>query len=119
MKPNVRSAVRTRLEAIDEAITEIDSFTAGKTASDFMSDSLLRSAVLWQLVRVCEPVGSLARDDVDVAQRINGYRDIIGFRTRLIHRYHQIRFDLVWRYVQGDLPGLRADVRTLLEAADD
>ena len=115
----MRPDVRRRLEAIDEAITEIDSFTAGRTASDFTSDSMLRSAVLWQLVRICEPIRSLARDDLDIAQRINGYRDIIGFRTRLIHRYHQIRFELVWRYVQDDLPGLRADVRTLLEATDD
>ena len=115
----MRPDTRTRLEAIDEAITEIGIFTADKTASDFMSDSILRSAVLWQLVRICEPVRLLARDDLDVAQRINGYRDIIGFRMRLIHRYHQIRFELVWRYVQDDLPGLRDDIRALLEATDD
>ena len=115
MKPNVRSDVRRRLEAIDEAITEIGSFTAGKTASDFTSDPLLRSAVLWQLVRICEPVRSLARDDFDIAQRINGYRDIIGFRTRLIHRYHQIRLELVWRYAQDDLPRLRENIGALLD----
>ena len=119
MTPHPDTETVRRLGAIANAIGEIERFTVGRTQADYLRGSVLRSAVLWQLVRICEPVRLLARDDLDVAQRINGYRDIIGFRTRLIHRYHQIRFELVWRYVQDDLPGLRADVRTLLEATDD
>ena len=80
---------------------------------------MLRSAVLWQLVRICELVRSLARDDAEVAQRINGYRDIIGFRTLLIHEYARVRHSLVWQFVQSDLSTLRDDVRALLDAADD
>ena len=107
-----------RLREINAALQEIANFTQGKTEADYMSDSLLRSAVLWQLVRICEPVRSLARDDTDVVQRINGYRDIIGFRTLLIHRYDRVEHDRVWRFVQTDLPRLRDDVEALLGAPD-
>lgn len=100
------------------SIRQIASFTRDKTEADYMGDSLLRSAVLWQLVRICEPVRSLARDDAEVAQGINGYRDIIGFRTLLIHEYARVRHSLVWQFVQSDLPRLRDDVRALLDAAD-
>ena len=107
-----------RLGEIDAALQEITSFTQDKAEADYMSDSLLRSAVLWQLVRICEPVRSLARNDTGVAQRINGYRDIIGFRTLLIHRYDRVEHDRVWRFIQTDLPRLRDDVEALLGALD-
>ena len=50
-----------RLEEIAAAIEEIANFTRGKTEADYLTDSMLRSAVLWQLVRVCEAVRSLAQ----------------------------------------------------------
>lgn len=107
-----------RLYEISAAIQQIASFTQGKTEADYLGDSMLRSALLWQMVRICEPVRSLARDANVVAQRINGYRDIIGFRTLLIHRYDTVEHDRVWRFIQSDLPTLRADVRALLDAPD-
>ena len=106
-----------RLQEIDAAIRQIANFAQGKAEADYMGDSLLRSAVLWQLVRICEPVRALARDDIDVAQRITGYRDIIGFRTLLIHRYSTVKHDRVWRFIQSDLPTLREDIGALLTSA--
>ena len=107
-----------RLLEIAAAVQQIATFTRHKTESDYMQDALLRSAVLWQLVRICEPVRSLARDDSQVARAINGYREIIGLRTLLIHEYAKVRHDLVWQYVQTDIPRLRGDVEALLGAPD-
>lgn len=114
----MRTKSAGRLHEIDAAIQQIASFTQGKTEADYLSDSLLRSAVLWQLVRICEPVRSLARDDPEIVQGINRYRQIIGFRTLLIHRYDRVEHDLVWQYVQAALPRLRTDVGALLDAPD-
>ena len=105
-----------RLEEIAAAIEEIASFTQGKTEADYLTDSMLRSAILWQLVRICEAVRSLARSDAAAAQGITGYRDIIGLRTFLIHRYARINHQSVWQYIQTDLPTLRNDVAALLTA---
>lgn len=114
----MRAKSAGRLSEIDAAIQQIASFARDKTETDYLSDPLLRSALLWQLVRICEPVRSLARDDIGVAQQINSYRDIIGFRTLLIHRYDTVEHDRVWRFIQSDLPTLRADVRALLDVSD-
>ena len=105
-----------RLEEIAAAIEEIANFTRGKTEADYLTDSMLRSAVLWQLVRVCEAVRSLAQNDTAVAQAINDHRKIIRFRTLLIHEYHKVQHDYVWQYIQTDLPTLRNDVAALLTA---
>ena len=115
----MRTKSAGRLHEIAAAIQQSAGFTQGKAEADYMTDSLLRSAVLWQLVRICEPVRSLARDDAEVAQGIDRYRQIIGFRTLLIHRYDRVEHDLVWQYVRDELPRLRGDVRALLDAADD
>ena len=105
-----------RLEEIAAAIEEIASFTRGKTEADYLTDSMLRSAILWQLVRICEAVRSLAQNDTAVAQAINDHRKIIRFRTFLIHEYHNIDHPSVWQYIQTDLPTLRNDVAALLTA---
>ena len=104
------------LNAINAAIDQIAVFVRGKAFSDYLNDPMLRSAVLWQLVRICEPVRQIARDDPEIALRITGYRDIIRFRTLLIHEYHKVQHDYVWQYVQNDLPTLRNDVAALLTA---
>ena len=114
----MRADSRRQLEAINEAIVEIGRFTANRTAADFGADAMLRSAVLCQLVRICESVRWLARSNIETTAQITQYRDIIGFRTRLIHRFHQVKLDLVWQYVQTDLPTPHEDVGALLAAAD-
>ncbi len=112
MKPESRSS----LNAVNAAIDQIADFVRGKAFSDYLSDPMLRSAVLWQFVRICEPVRQIVRDDPETALQLTGYRDIIRFRTFLIHRYHKLRHDYVWQYIQTDLPTLRNDVAALLTA---
>ena len=112
----MKTKSRSRLEAVNAAIDQIAVFVRGKAFSDYLNDPMLRSAVLWQLVRICEPVRQIARDDPETALRITSYRDIIGFRTFLIHEYDSIVHPKVWQYVQTDLPTLRNDVAALLTA---
>ena len=114
----MKSETRLRFEAIDEAIDATVSFVSGKAFSDYLNDPLLRSAVLWQMVRICETVRQVVRDDSEIAWRITDYRDIISFRTLLIHDYARIDHALVWQYVQEDLPRLRGDVEALLGEPD-
>ena len=104
------------MEAVSAAIDQIAGFVRGKAFSDYLSDPMLRSAVLWQFVRICEPVRQIARDDPETALQLTGYRDIIGFRTFLIHKYARINHQSVWQYIQTDLPTLRNDVAALLTA---
>ena len=118
MTPHPDTETAEQLGAIALAIGEIERFTVGRAQVDYLRDSMLRSAVLWQLVRIGETIRELARDDPAVAARITEFRQIIGLRNLLIHEYHDVRHDRVWQYVQTDLPTLREDVEALLDAAD-
>lgn len=70
--PDIEST--SPLQTIEIAIGEIEQFTAGRTQSDYFNDSMLRSAVLWQLLRISETIRQLARDDPPVAAQITAYR---------------------------------------------
>lgn len=119
MTPHPDTETTRRLGAIALAIGEIERFTVGRTQADYLRDSMLRSVVLWQLVRIGEAVRELARDDLAVASRITEFRQIIGLRNLLIHEFHIVEHEQVWQYVQADLPTPREDVEALLAAAGD
>ena len=119
MTPHSDTETTGRLDTIARAIDEIERFTVGRAQADYFADSMLRSAVLWQLVRIGETIRELARNDLAVASRITEFREIIGLRNLLIHEFHIVEHDQVWQYVQTDLPALREDVRALLAVASD
>ena len=51
----------------------------------------------------------------DIASQISDYREIIGFRIVLVHRYPEIRNQEAWEITQQKLPTLLNEVTTLLE----
>lgn len=42
------------------------------------------------------------------------WAEIVGMRNRLIHGYEAVDLDIVWRIVSAELPGLIADLETML-----
>lgn len=106
------------LVAINAAIDEIVGYIGGKTLAEYLSDSMLRSAVSWQLFLIGEAVRRIAWADPEAALQITGYRQIIGFRNKLAHEHRNIQYDRVWQYVHDDLPRLRSDVEALLGEPD-
>lgn len=117
MTPHPDTETAGRLDTIVRAIGEIEQFTIGRSQADYLADSMLRSAVLWQLVRIGETIRELARNDLAAASRITEFREIIGLRNLLIHEFHIVEHDQVWQYIQTDLPTLRVDVEALLAGA--
>jgi uncharacterized protein with HEPN domain len=44
------------------------------------------------------------------------WRDIVAMRNRLVHRYFNVRLDLVWQVVETDLPGLADELARAVPA---
>ncbi len=42
------------------------------------------------------------------------WTDMAGMRSRLIHNYDQVRFDVVWDVIQHDIPALIAQIAPLV-----
>ena len=89
-----------------EAARRIESFTAGKSLTDYQNDELLRSGVERQFEIIGEAMTRLIKCDSTTAIRVTDYRKISGFRNALIHGYDSIDHIVSWGIVQTKLPVL-------------
>ena len=62
-----------------------------------------------------EAITRLETHHPDIASQISDYRDIIGFRIVLVHRYSEIRNQELWEIIQHKLPTLLTEITALLE----
>jgi uncharacterized protein with HEPN domain len=105
------------LNDILDRIHRIESYTAiGKEEflnSDLHQDAVLRSfEVIGEVVKRLDPVLTTTHTKI-MWNRFAGFRDII------IHQYNKIRFDLVWEYVQEDLPPLKVTILEMIQQLGD
>ena len=97
-------------------------FTKGMTASNFITNELVQSAVIREL----QVLGDAARLVTEATRNL--YTDIpwrvmTGMRNRLVHAYFDIRLEAVWNTIQSDIPSLitslEATISTPLHAPND
>ena len=98
---------------LDQAVTLIGHFTAGKQISDYTNDPMLRSAVDRQFEIIGEALNRLKRLDPEIVARISDHQRIIGFRNVLAHGYDVISDNIVWDIVQNKLPELGREIDEL------
>jgi uncharacterized protein with HEPN domain len=102
------------LRHILDAISQIESYTAGLTYEALLEDRLVQDGVIRQLEIIGEACRYLSEDlrshspDLPWAQ-------IIGLRNRLIHAYFDVNLGIIWDIVQADLPSLKKHVQQILQ----
>jgi uncharacterized protein with HEPN domain len=106
------------LEDIRDAAEAIQEFTAGKPVGDYAADRLLRSAVERQFEITGEALAGLRREDPATAARISQSDRIVAFRNHLIHRYWNVKAEIVWGIIEVDIPILVREVRALLDEGE-
>jgi len=92
----------------------IRGFVKGRTADDYLSDELLRSAVERKFEIMGEALNRIRRDEPELLNAMRDHRDIISFRNILVHGYDSIDDRIVWGVIEEDLADLLADVKNLL-----
>lgn len=105
---------RKYLQDIEHAVSLIETFTAGRSFSEYERDEMLRSAVERQFITIGEAMGLLTRSHPAAAARITEARRIVDFRNFLAHGYQGIDDRLVWGAVEDRVPTLRREVEALL-----
>ncbi|MGA2673693.1 MAG: DUF86 domain-containing protein [Terracidiphilus sp.] len=100
------------LEHILDALERIQRYTAGKSATDFMADTLLQDAVLRNLGIIGEAAHRLLADSPDYA--VNHPEiplvKIYGMRNRITHAYEEVDMEIVWNLVLFDVPALQLKI---------
>jgi uncharacterized protein with HEPN domain len=103
------------LTDIAEAIAKIESYTqSGK--QNFFENETIQDATLFRLQTIGEAVNQLPEELKERYPDIR-WKDIVGFRNILAHRYWRVDLNLVWGLFEpnGDIEQLKAVVIELIK----
>lgn len=88
------------------------------TFAEFVADRRTRPVVERNPSIVGEAILRIARRYPQVETRMTDVPRIIAFRNALVHGYHDIDYEQVWRVIKEHLPRLVIEVETLLSEFD-
>ena len=111
----MRHDSKSYLWDIQQSAQRINSLTAEITFDEYNADWKVSLLVERLFIIIGEAMTRLETHHPDIASQISDYRDIIGFRIVLVHRYPEIRNQEVWEIIHQKLPTLLHQVNTLLE----
>jgi uncharacterized protein with HEPN domain len=103
MKTSISDNVR--LAHITEAIDAIKTYMQGKTIDDLYANSMLRSAVRYQLTVIGEAANGITETTRNLFPQIM-WRKIIATRNILIHGYSLVDEEIIWNIIEEKLPEL-------------
>ena len=101
------------IQAAERAI----SYTADRSLDDFASDDLLQDAVMRRLEIIGEAARRVSDSTRDSLAQVP-WRQMIGLRNILVHKYEDIDLDVVWDTIKRDLPRLIESLKPLVPPED-
>jgi uncharacterized protein with HEPN domain len=104
---------RLYLSDIVEAAEGIRRFVEGLDESEFISNDMIRSAVLQKLTVIGEAAARLSADFCERHPEVP-WRDIADFRNIAVHAYFAIEWPIVWVAATEETPTLRNQVAEIL-----
>ena len=105
------------LEHILSALERIQRYIAGKSATDFMADTLLQDGVLRNLGIIGEAAHRLLADAPEFVAMHSEipFAKIYATRNRITHAYEEVDMDIVWNLVVNDVPALHPVILAALD----
>lgn len=102
------------LTDILEAMSAIEEFVEGIDFETFVNDDMRSSAI----IRKFEIIGEAAKsipDDVKQRYPEIPWREMAGFRDKLIHLYFGIKYELVWETIKVRIPQVKPMIQKILD----
>ncbi len=97
---------------IMEAADKIREYTSGMDEKAFISNSLVRDAVVRNIEIIGEAVKNLPAEFREKHPEIE-WKDIAGMRDRIAHFYFGIDWKLVWETASANIPELKKGIEKL------
>lgn len=88
--------------------------TRNEHVDKYRKDRVFRGAIERELQIIGEAMLQLKTIDPATAAGFTEHERIIGFRHILVHGYHELDSDIVWRVITDKLPVLRAELEVVL-----
>lgn len=100
-----------------EAIERIEKYSS-KGRQAFEEDELIQNWIVRHLQIIGEALRSISEDFRREHNDIP-WRETIGMRNILVHRYFDLDTDLVWKAVTRNLPDLKEKVKAALDEGEE
>lgn len=104
------------LKHILENIEKIQNFSGGINKNDLSSDELKQYAI----VRAIEIIGEAAKNIPEAFKKEHpqiSWKEIIGTRDIITHKYFGVDLDVIWDIIKTDLPELRKNINKIIKNA--
>ena len=98
-----------RLADILEAIDNIFQYVGNDDMAAFVADHMRYHAVVYNIMIIGEAANMLTFEFRE-SHPLTPWRQITGMRNFLIHGYHQVEKDIVWKVIEEDLHLLRPQI---------
>lgn len=108
---------RVYLSHIIDALQQIREYTANLDSDDFSSSRIVQDAVIRQFEIVGEATKNISEGFRTMHSGIP-WKDLAGFREKLIHQYFGVDISLVWRSVVEDVPQLLEELDGISTSQD-
>ena len=102
------------LKDILEAMVAIERFVEGVEFEDFRLNDEKSSAVIRKFEIIGEAVKNLP-EDIKQKNPDIPWKEMAGFRDKLIHFYFGIKYELVWNTIKDVIPRLKPSIHKILE----
>ncbi|MBO8182557.1 MAG: DUF86 domain-containing protein [Archaeoglobus sp.] len=114
----MKRTYRDYLEDILSSIQEIGEFTEGMDFEKFVKDRKTVNAVIRSLEVMGEAVKKIPSDLRNKYPEIP-WKYIAGMRDKLIHEYHGVDLEIVWKVVEMEIPPLKPKFEKILEELEE
>ncbi|MBW2039077.1 MAG: DUF86 domain-containing protein [Deltaproteobacteria bacterium] len=106
------------LKDILEAMSAIERFVEGVEFEDFKVNDEKSSAVIRKFEIIGEATKNVPEDVKQMYPDIP-WREMAGFRDKLIHFYFGIKYDLVWHTIKNRIPQVEPLIQKVLKNLKD
>jgi uncharacterized protein with HEPN domain len=91
-----------RMEDMLQAIDNIYKYVGDATMEEFVADAMRYHAVVYNIMIIGEAANMLTFDFRE-EHPATPWKQITGMRNFLVHGYHHVENDIVWKVIEEDL----------------
>ena len=97
------------IDKVKENINAIISYTTNKSYDEFVSDGYLIDATMFRLIQMIENLNQISDEYKQEHSKI-AWRQIIGFRNKIVHDYGKTDYSVVYEIISADIYELKEEL---------
>ena len=114
----MKSKDRIIIQKIIGYIDDVEKYTEGMEAKDFLDDKKTITACAFTVSQIVEIVKEIEEDTMKKYSDIP-WNSIKGMRNRIVHDYENVDLSVLWGTIKESLPELKEKLKEIIKAEKD